>query len=130
MAKILIAAAEARMLDYLAGGLAETGHEIQTATSIEKVIDALAEERFDLVVSDVFQPVLESIALFKTIARSTPKTRMIALLDFNTERAKHYDLSVWVDSAVSKPFTAGRVKNEIDFVLAAASRRAPAPELV
>lgn len=117
------------MLDYLAQGLAEK-HEIHTASSIDKVLDALAEERFDLVVSDIFQPVLDSIALFKTIARSTPKTRVIALLDFNTERARHYDLSVWVDSAVSKPFTAGRVKNEIDHVLAAASRRAPAPELV
>ena len=130
MAKILIAAAQARMLDYLVQGLTESGHEIHTAMSIEKVLDALAEERFDLVVSDIFQPVLDSIALFKTIARSTPNTRVIALLDFNTERARHYDLSVWVDSAVSKPFSAVRVRNEIDFVLAAASRRAPAPELV
>ena len=130
MAKILIAAADARMLNYLASGLAESDHEIHAASSIEKIIDALAEDRFDLIVSDIFQPVLESIALFKTIARSTPKTRVIALLDFNTERAKHYDLSVWVDSSVSKPFTAGRVKNEIDYVLAAAKRRAPAPELV
>ena len=130
MAKILIAAAEARLLDYLAQGLEGNGHEIYTAASVEGVIDALAEERFDLVVSDIFQPVLESIALFKTIARASPKTRVIALLDFNTERAKHYDLSVWVDSSVAKPFTVGRIKNEIDFVLAAASRRAPAPELV
>ena len=129
MAKILVAAAEARMLDYLVQGLADSRHEIHTAGSIESVLDTLAEERFDMVVSDVFQPVLESIALFKTIARSTPKTRIIALLDFNTERAKQYDLSLWVDSAVAKPFTAGRVKSEVDQVLASV-RPLPSPQLV
>jgi DNA-binding response OmpR family regulator len=130
MAKILVAAAEARMRDYIAQGLAEDGHDIHQADSIENVIDQLAEERFDAVVSDIFLPVLESIALFTTIARSSPLTRVIALMDFKTERAKHYDLSLWVDSVIAKPFTITRVKSELEFVLKATKRRAPAPELV
>jgi two-component system, OmpR family, response regulator len=129
MAKILIAAAETRMLDYLEQGLGAAGHQVDTANSIESVIDKLSEQRFDILVSDIFQPVLESIALFTTVARATPKTRIIALMDFKTERAKQYDLSLWVDSVIAKPFTAGRVASEAEFLLAVAARRA-APELV
>ena len=132
MAKILVAAADARMLDYIAPGLAEAGHEVFSASSVEDVLDKLAEERFDILVSEIFQPVLEAVALFTTVARSTPKTRIIALLDFKTERAKQYDLSLWVDSVIAKPFTITRVKNEIEFLLAAAARlgSTPSPELV
>lgn len=118
------------MLDYLEQGLAAAGHDVEVASSIESVIDKLSEERFDVFVSDIFQPVLESIALFTTIARTSPRTRSIALMDFKTARAKQYDLSLWVDSVIEKPFTAGRVASEVEFLLAVAARRAASPELV
>jgi DNA-binding response OmpR family regulator len=118
------------MLDYLEQGLTAAGHETRAANSIESVIDKFSEERFDIFVSDIFQPVLESIALFTTIARTSPKTRIIALMDFKTERARQYDLSLWVDSVIAKPFTVGRVASEVEFLLAVAARRASSPELV
>ncbi len=118
------------MRDYLEQGLNAAGHKVWSAQSIDAVLDTFSEERFDIFVSDIFQPVLESVALFTTIARTSPKTRIVALMDFKTERAKQYDLSLWVDSVIAKPFTAGRVVSEVEFLLAVAARRAAAPELV
>jgi DNA-binding response OmpR family regulator len=129
MAKILIGVADARILTYLAEGLAIDGHEIHRAGSIDAVIDKLAEERFDIFVADIFQPLIEGVALFATVARASPPTRSIALMDFQSARARNYDLSLWVDSVLMKPFTESRVRNEVAFILANAARR-PVPELV
>ena len=125
MAKILVAVAEPRVLKYLAEGIAAEDREIFTAGSIEAVVDQLVEERFDIVVSDIFQPLLEGVALFSTIARSSPRTRIIALMDFQSVRAKNYDLTLWVDSVIMKPFTAERVRSEVEWVMSGAARARP-----
>src|SRR5262245_51358840 len=71
MAKILVAVAEPRILQYLVEGLGAPDREIVRAGSIEEIIDKLAEERFDVVVADIFQPVLDGVAVFSTIARAS-----------------------------------------------------------
>jgi len=130
MAKILVAASDARMLDYLCQKLFAAGHAVIAVDTIEGILDALVEERFEIVVSEIFQPVLESVALFATIGRASPKTRIIALMDFKTERALQYDLGLWVDSVIAKPFTSARVASEVDFLLTVSVRGAVLPELV
>ena len=128
MAKILVAVAEPRILSYLAEGFADHGNVVHVASSIDDVIDQLAEERFDVIVSDIFQPVLEGVALFSTIARAMPKTRIVALMDFQSARARNYELSLWVDSVIVKPFTVERVRSEVEWVLSPTAKRgAPVP---
>jgi DNA-binding response OmpR family regulator len=127
MVKVLVAVAEPRILSYVAEGLRGQGLAVHAAGSIEGVIDALAEERFDIVVSDIFQPVLEGVALFSTIARASPRTRVIALMDFQSARARNYDLGLYIDSVIVKPFTLDRVRNEIEWVIHTAPRRIAAP---
>jgi DNA-binding response OmpR family regulator len=108
---------ETRTLDYIADGLSVDGHEIHRAESIEDIFEQLSEERFDVVVAGIFEPLFEGVAVFATINRSLPKTRVIALTDYRSAHAETYDLSLWVDSVISKPFTIDRVRNEIEWVL-------------
>ena len=123
VAKILVAMPKADLLRYIADGLAADDHEIVEAGSIEAALDAIAEVRFDLVVADVFHPVLEGVALLATVARACPKTRIIALVDYTTTRARNYELGVWADSILAKPFTIGRIRSEIAFILAQPEKR-------
>lgn len=123
VAKILIAMPKADLLSYLADGMAADNHEIVQAGSIEQALEAIAEVRFDLVVSDIFHPVLEGVALLATVARACPKTRIIALIDHTTTRARNYELGVWADSILAKPFTIDRIRSEVAFVLAQPEKR-------
>jgi len=129
MANILVATSLQAIRSYLRQGLEADQHTVYEAGSIDEVIDQLSEHRFDVVVADIFQPVLEGIALFSTTMRASPKTRLIALMDFQSARAKNYDLSLWVDSVITKPFTVERVKSEVEFMLGLAQRRRAAPAL-
>ena len=125
MAKILVAAANDGIRNYLTTGLEADGHEVFAAATNDEVLDQISEERFDLVIADVFLPVLEGVALIATIARACRSARIIALTDFKTARAHTYDLSCWVDSSISKPFCISRVLSEVEFVLHHEDRRTP-----
>ena len=118
MAKVLVALAEERVLSYLADGLANEGFDTRRANSLEGVLECLADERFDAVVADIFQPVIDGVALFATIARSSPKTKIVALMDFQSARARSYEINLWVDSIIVKPFAVERIRKELSFVLA------------
>ena len=124
MAKILVAMPKADLLRYVADGLGADNHEIVVAQSIEAALDAMADTRFEIVVADIFQPILEGVALLATISRACPKTRIIALIDYTTARARNYELALWSDSVVSTPFTIDRIRSEIVFVLAQGDKRA------
>lgn len=117
MAKLLVAAAESRMLLYLVQGLEAGGHEVRPAMSVEDLFDALSEERFDAVVSSLFEPAVEGVAVFATLARAFPKTRIIALTDYRVGHARNCDLSLWVDSVLAKPLSVERILTELDWVL-------------
>jgi two-component system OmpR family response regulator len=126
MAKILVALTDERVARYVTDDLSGHGYEVHSATSIESVLDSLAEERFDAMVCDIFQPVIDGVALFATIARASPGTRVIALMDFQSTRARNYDIHIWTDSILTKPFTSKRVSDEVAFVLNG-GRRIPEP---
>jgi DNA-binding response OmpR family regulator len=123
VAKILVAVPKEALLTYIADGLVADNHEIVMASSIEDALDAIAETRFDVVISDIFLPVLEGVALLATVARACAKTRIIALIDYTTARARNYELGTWADSILAKPFTIGRIRSEVSFVLSQPARR-------
>lgn len=124
VAKILVAMPKTDLLGYIADGVEADAHEVVCASSIDAALEAIADERFDLVISDIFQPVLEGVALLATISRACPKTRIIALLDYMTMRARNYELGLWSDSVLAKPFTIDRVRAEISWVLSQPEKRA------
>lgn len=124
MAKILVALPKADLLSYLADGLAADEHEIVQASTIEETLDAIADVRFDVVIADIFQPVLEGVAVLATVARACPKTRIIALIDYTTTRARNYELGVWTDSILAKPFTIDRIRSEVRWVMSQPEKRA------
>lgn len=114
------------MLLYLGQGLEEGAHEVRHAMSVEDLFDALAEERFDAVVANLFEPAVEGVAVFATLARAFPKTRIIALTDYRVGHARTCDLSLWVDAVIAKPFTIERILQELSFLLPGQRRRAAA----
>jgi two-component system, NtrC family, response regulator PilR len=115
---------KAELLSYVADGLAADHHQIVAASSIEEALDAIADVRFDVLIADIFHPVLEGVALLATVAKACPKTRIIALIDYTTTRARNYELGVWSDSILAKPFTIGRIRSEIEWVLSQPEKRA------
>lgn len=123
MASVLVAIEDSGFLSYVAGALASGGHEVVRTETIDGVFDAVAEDRFDLVAAEIFQPVLEGVSLFATLARAFPATRLVAITDFRTARAHNYNLQLWSDSVLAKPLSGERLRQEVQWLLARPSRR-------
>jgi two-component system, OmpR family, phosphate regulon response regulator PhoB len=127
MASILIVEDEPALIELLRYNLEAAGYSVRIATTGSSAVDALAEERFDLVLLDWMLPEVTGIELCRRI-RQRPETRSLPVIML-TARGEEADrirgLSTGADDYVVKPFSVNEVLARVKSLL----RRA-APDLV
>ena len=79
MAKVLVVDDEPMILDLVRRALGSAGHEVRLADGGDAALAALADERFDMVVTDILMPGKEGIALILDIRRLRPGLPVIAI---------------------------------------------------
>jgi DNA-binding NtrC family response regulator len=79
MIRILVVDDEARGADLLRRELADRGHAVEAATSSAAALARLAEQAFDLVVTDLRMPPPDGLALLAEIRRRWPATEVILM---------------------------------------------------
>ena len=127
MASILIVEDESALVELLRYNLEAAGYAVRAAMTGAAAEDALAEERFDLVLLDWMLPEISGIELCRRV-RQRPETRNLPVLML-TARGEEADrirgLSTGADDYVVKPFSINEVLARVKALL----RRA-APDLV
>jgi len=82
--KILVVDDDADMRGLLSDVLESEGYRVGTAESGEKALQALAEEQFDLVLTDLRMRGMQGIALLSEIKHRYPDTGVILMTAFGT----------------------------------------------
>lgn len=126
MARILVADDEESLRVFLRRALEGRGHVVTTVEAGTEALAALAEESFDLLLSDVVMPELDGIALALRVSRDYPELPIVMMTGFLSAKARADDLHELVARVVSKPFSLEEICRHVDETLAQSRRPAVA----
>jgi|CXWL01.1.fsa_nt_gi CheY-like chemotaxis protein len=97
------------------------GHCVRTVASGQEALDALAESRFDLVLSDVRMPGMDGVELSRRIRAAYPLLPVILMTGYLSEQSIGTARKIGVEHVVSKPFKSAQLLALITRVVTSAS---------
>lgn len=119
MAKILITEDEDSLRRFVARALRLDGHETIEAADGAEGLERLAEEEFDLLLSDIRMPVMDGIELAHRAAETRPNMRILLMTGYAEQRERADDLMEKIVDVVAKPFALPDIRRAVARALAA-----------
>lgn len=98
--------------------LTHFGYEVKTALRFQEALDILAQERFDLVVTDYTMPGMKGDELAVLIKQRWPETSVVMLTACAASLRSSTCPLPGVDALLAKPFEVGRLNGTIQEILA------------
>jgi len=121
VADILVADDEPSVAEFVRRALELHGHRVVVAEDGLKAMDALARDRFDLLLSDIVMPGLDGIALALKAAKDFPAMRIVLMSGYAQERQRAHNLDVLAHRVLAKPFTLNEIVTAVDEALASST---------
>lgn len=109
-AKILIVDDERSMREFLSILLEREGYAPESAENSEVALRMLAENEYELVISDVNMPGLDGIGLLGKIKASSPDTAVMMITAFSTTEQAVEAMKHGAYNYISKPFKVDEIK--------------------
>ncbi|MCZ4281645.1 response regulator [Kiloniella laminariae] len=105
MAKILIAEDDKAVRSFVARALMHKQHEVKTVSDGMQALEALQEETFDLLITDIVMPGLDGIGLALKVAKDAPDMPVLLMTGYSAEKQRAHNLEELVFQVVTKPFS-------------------------
>lgn len=105
MSRILIAEDDTAVREFVRRALEHGGHHVQTAHDGLDALDALGDDSYDLLITDIVMPGLDGIALALKVAKDHPQMAILMMTGFAAERQRAHNLDVLIHKVVAKPFS-------------------------
>jgi CheY-like chemotaxis protein len=105
MARILVAEDDPSVRELVTRVIQASGHQVRAVADGAFALEALGEEEFDLLVTDIVMPRLDGIALALKLGKSHPDLPILMMTGYAHERQRAHDLDVLVHRVLTKPFT-------------------------
>jgi two-component system cell cycle response regulator CpdR len=113
MARILITEDEDSLRRFVARALRMDGHETVEAADGAEGLEALGENKFDLLLSDIRMPVMDGIELAHKAAASQPDLKILLMTGYAEQRERADDLMEKIVDVVSKPFSLPDIRSAV-----------------
>ena len=122
MARILVAEDDKAVREFVKRALSHRGHDVTAVDDGSQALEALREQEFDLLLTDIVMPEMDGIALAQKVSRDRPDLPILFMSGYAAERQRAHDLDVLNHQVIPKPFTLKQICDAIDGLLAAPSR--------
>ncbi|MFC1762746.1 response regulator [Planctomycetota bacterium] len=120
MARILIADDDTHLTSILKDILERHGHEAVEAADGVSALSLCAQQKFDLVITDILMPEKEGIEVISELSKAFPDTKIIAMSGGGRVDATHYlDMAkeFGADRVIIKPFDHQQIIDTVDVLL-------------
>ena len=117
MARILLAEDDPSVREFVNRALVHRGHGVTTVNDGGEALEALEEDTFDLLLTDIVMPRVDGVALALKVSKDYPKMRIVLMTGYAAERDRAHNLDALVHEVVSKPFTLSEICDTIDAAL-------------
>lgn len=119
MARILIAEDDVAVREFVRRALAHDGHDVTTANDGLDALDALRDNNFELLITDIVMPGLDGIALALKVSKEYPQTAILLMTGYAAERQRAHNLEELIHEVVPKPFSLRQICDAAEDALAA-----------
>lgn len=103
--KMLIADDEPAVLEYVSRAARALGHDVTSVTDGYQALEALAEDSFDLLLTDIVMPGLDGIALALKCQKDFPELMILLMSGYAAERQRAHAMEELFHAVLSKPFS-------------------------
>ena len=102
--RVLVIDDEESLVDFLLLFFEEKGYHVSSAQSVEKAREALQNQQFDLVVSDILMPDGNGLDLLREIKAQRPQTAVIMMTAYTSSKSAVEAMRMGAYNYISKPF--------------------------
>ncbi len=117
MASILIAEDEMAVRTFVSRALEQRGHSTVGVGDGGAAIEALSEENFDLLLTDIVMPIMDGIALALKVTSEYPQIPILMMTGYSHERQRAHNLECLIHAVITKPFSLDKLCNTVDDIL-------------
>ena len=118
--RILVVDDETAVRSFVARALAHTGYEVQEQEDGTGALEALARERFDLLITDIVMPGMDGIELALKVTKDYPDMAVMLMTGYADAKQRAYGLESLIHKVITKPFTLKQICEAVDEALAKA----------
>lgn len=111
MATILIAEDDRAVREFVSRALQRDGHDVTTVEDGMAALEALADNNFDMLLSDVVMPQMDGIALALKVSKDYPDLPILLMTGYAAERQRAHNLDALIHDVIPKPFTLKDIQN-------------------
>jgi CheY-like chemotaxis protein len=118
IASILVAEDDQAVRDFVSRALAYYGHSVTSVPDGSAALAALAERRFDLMLTDIVMPGLDGVALAAQATQQDPSMPVLMMTGFASEGQRAQNATSPVERVISKPFSLKEICAAVEDALA------------
>lgn len=124
MAEILVAEDEPNVRTFVARALEISGHKVTAVEDGQRALEALNDNDFDLLLSDIVMPEVDGIALALKASQQKPAMRILLMSGYAQERQRAHNLDVLAHAVLPKPFDLEQLRKTVEAALDGATEDA------
>ena len=114
---VLVAEDNPAVREFITRSLSSAGHKIIAVADGQQALDALAKDKFDVLVTDIVMPNVDGIALALKAVRLFPDLRIVMISGYAQERMRAHNLDALAHRIIAKPFTLAEICAAVDDTL-------------
>ena len=117
MAKILIAEDEESVRNLVSRVLQMHDHEVKAVVDGSAALEALSQDEYDLLLTDIVMPVVDGIALALKASAEYPALRILMMTGYAEQKRRAHNLDVLIPDVLLKPFSITELAQAVEQTL-------------
>jgi len=104
-ARVLVAEDNPAVREFIVRSLESVHYQATAVADGQQALDALAKEKYGVLVTDIVMPNIDGIALALKAVRLYPDLRIVMISGYAQERMRAHNLDALVHRIIAKPFS-------------------------
>lgn len=103
--KILVAEDNPAVREFIERAIQSLGVKVVSVADGQQALDALNQDTYDVLITDIVMPNVDGIALALKAVRQYPNLKIVMISGYAQERMRAHNLDALVHRIIAKPFS-------------------------
>ena len=114
--KVLVAEDNPAVREFIERAIKTLGVKVVSVSDGQQALDALNQDTYDVLVTDIVMPNVDGIALALKAVRQYPNLKIVMISGYAQERMRAHNLDALVHRIIAKPFSLEEICEAVEDV--------------